>query len=337
MSGGYYDDDVKPSSRSSGGFQFSKESDEIFEGVRTYDPSLLANGRHLVSNFGDSIVVDVDNTGSMGNALKIIRDKMAMFAGQIMMRGYLTDPAVCFVAHGDANIHPHSDEAPLQIGEFAGVSEKVTNEKGEQEPKPGWYLRRIWPEKGGGGQSMESYQLAAYFFRYRCTLQHPAQRKGFYFFIGDEGFYPTIDAEELRRVIGDEVPKKTDSIEVIQGLSEKFHVFSLHLDCSANYSHQTDARIREQWRSVLGEKALFLKDPKAVIDMILGAIAIVGGTRKLDEYLVDMKNREQTEVRIDLVGEQLERLKAAGLVVADTPSVPDLLGYKDRRGQTKRI
>jgi len=60
------------------------------------------------------IVVAIDVTGSMGNWTKIIYDKMPMFYGQIMMQGYLKDPALSVCGIGDAK----SDRAPLQVAEF---------------------------------------------------------------------------------------------------------------------------------------------------------------------------------------------------------------------------
>jgi hypothetical protein len=68
----------------------------------------------LVSRHKHPIAVIIDVTGSMGDWSKIIYDKMPMFYGQIMMQGYLTDPALSVCGVGDAN----SDNAPLQIGEF---------------------------------------------------------------------------------------------------------------------------------------------------------------------------------------------------------------------------
>eukprot|EP00349_Pseudokeronopsis_sp_Brazil_P002038 CAMPEP_0202962536 /NCGR_PEP_ID=MMETSP1396-20130829/6650_1 /ASSEMBLY_ACC=CAM_ASM_000872 /TAXON_ID= /ORGANISM="Pseudokeronopsis sp., Strain Brazil" /LENGTH=59 /DNA_ID=CAMNT_0049683199 /DNA_START=131 /DNA_END=310 /DNA_ORIENTATION=- len=49
------------------------------------------------------IVVAIDVTGSMGNWSKIIYDKMPMFYGQIMMQGYLSDPALSICGIGDAS------------------------------------------------------------------------------------------------------------------------------------------------------------------------------------------------------------------------------------------
>jgi hypothetical protein len=55
----------------------------------------------LKCNHKHPIVVVIDVTGSMGNWTKIIYDKMPMFYGQIMMQGYLTDPALSVSGVGD--------------------------------------------------------------------------------------------------------------------------------------------------------------------------------------------------------------------------------------------
>ena len=42
---------------------------------------------------------------------------------------------------------------------------------------------------------------------------------------------------------------------------------------------------------------LSLHDPKACVDLMLGAVAIVSGVRTLDEYVDDLVERGQTEER----------------------------------------
>ncbi len=68
----------------------------------------------------EPIVVAIDVTGSMGDwskviiysfsyNIQVIYDKMPMFYGQIMLQGYLTDPALSICGIGDATC----DYAPL--------------------------------------------------------------------------------------------------------------------------------------------------------------------------------------------------------------------------------
>jgi hypothetical protein len=72
------------------------------------DPKRWATTK-LKCKHKNPIVMAIDVTGSMGNWSKIIYDKMPMFYGQIMMQGYLDDPALSIAGVGDATC----DKAPL--------------------------------------------------------------------------------------------------------------------------------------------------------------------------------------------------------------------------------
>jgi hypothetical protein len=73
-----------------------------------------------------------------------------------------------------------------------------------------------------------------------------------------------------------------------------------------NYS---DDVITRQWRSVIPEKNIVrFPDSKAVIDVILGVIALKAGGKTLDEYKDDMAERLQSNDRILLVAEALKNI-----------------------------
>jgi hypothetical protein len=72
------------------------------------------------------------------------------------------------------------------------------------------------------------------------------------------------------------------TINIWKELSKKFNVFHLHKE---NYP-PTD------WEKAIGkERILWLKHPKACIDVALGVIAITSGARTLETYVNDMKSR----------------------------------------------
>mmetsp|Transcript_20033 Transcript_20033/g.14741 ORF Transcript_20033/g.14741 Transcript_20033/m.14741 type:complete len:86 (+) Transcript_20033:126-383(+) len=68
----------------------------------------------LVSTVKNPIVICIDVTGSMGDWSKIIYDKMPMLFGQLLIQGYVQEPALSVSGIGDAN----ADYGALQIGEF---------------------------------------------------------------------------------------------------------------------------------------------------------------------------------------------------------------------------
>lgn len=492
MGGGTYSQDVAQDFRSNNttAFRAPVTSAEA-PARRTVHPALDPNGKTREVNNETPIVVALDVTRSRGDDTKLVYEKLPMLMGQIELKGYVPNPGISFAAIGDAA----SDSAPLQVGQFEG-----DNRLDE-------VLSRIWIEEGGGGTGQESYELCAYFYsRTNCVrLAKGIGKKGYFFFVGDEGFYPKLDRMQVRRVIGDDLPQDLDSAEVFRRLQEKFHVvliypkktfaerkadidaeikqrvvaaggqydnvdirasliwnnrndLDLHvvppsreeifyghkksacggwLDVDMNvrgetlkpvenvrwakgeapkgryrvfvqnygfkeaqptptdfkvevevggevrhfdgtvsprgetggpsnvivhefdfdpantnarkakdepkpadaYSRYSDDIILKQWASVIPpEHILMLEDPKAIVDVLLGALAILEGTRKLDGYLADMRSRNQTEERIQQTERALRGLgnvQKLGNVEGSIPVPP--AGAMQRGGRSKRI
>eukprot|EP01095_Lingulamoeba_sp_RSL-Kostka_P000550 TRINITY_DN1083_c0_g1_i1.p1 TRINITY_DN1083_c0_g1~~TRINITY_DN1083_c0_g1_i1.p1 ORF type:complete len:459 (+),score=198.18 TRINITY_DN1083_c0_g1_i1:281-1657(+) len=68
------------------------------------------------------------------------------------------------------------------------------------------------------------------------------------------------------------------------------------------YQAYSDDIILANWKEVLPEEnILVIKDPKAIVDTILGTLAVVEGTRTLDGYVDDLVGRGQEQTRIDQV------------------------------------
>jgi len=64
------------------------------------------------------------------------------------------------------------------------------------------------------------------------------------------------------------------------------------------YAAYDDEVILKDWKKLLPEeRILILQHPKAIVDVMLGAVAIARGKRTLDEYVADLKKRGQDEVR----------------------------------------
>ena len=81
-------------------------------------------------------------------------------------------------------------------------------------------------------------------------------------------------------------------------------MFHLHKPYS---SEKADVEILKQWTDTLGEERILkMKNPKACIDVILGAIAITAGERTLETYIDDMKQRGQDAERIKEVTNALK-------------------------------
>jgi hypothetical protein len=161
-----------------------------------------------------SIVVAMDVTRSRGDDAKVVYGKLPMFIGQLNMKGYVSDPEICFAAIGDAT---SGDQAPLQVAQFDASN--VLDE----------HLGKIWLEEGGGGTGQESYELAAYYFARKTDLDcWKKNRKGYMFFLGDEGFYPEVSRDQVATYIGDDLPGNIPAEQIFRELQEKYHVFFIY-------------------------------------------------------------------------------------------------------------
>lgn len=159
------------------------------------------------------VVVAMDVTRSRGDDTKRLYAQLPTLMERLEARGYVDGPGISFAAVGDA----FSDKAPLQVGQFEG-----DNRLDE-------VLTRIWIEEGGGGTGQESYELAAWYYAATdCVQLRTGQGgKGFFFFVGDEGFYPTVCGTHRRAVLGQEAID-VDSAEAFRALQEKFHTFLIY-------------------------------------------------------------------------------------------------------------
>lgn len=491
MGGGIYSQDVAQTFRSTQTEAFAFDSHQPAAAAaarRTVHEALNPFGKTREVNNETPIVVALDVTRSRGDDTKLMYEKLPMLMGQIELKGYVPNPGISFAAIGDATV----DDAPLQVSQFEG-----DNRLDEA-------LGRVWIEEGGGGTGQESYELCAYFYsRTNCVrLAKGTGKKGYFFFIGDEGFYPKVDKEQVRRVIGDDLPADLDTGEVFRRLHEKFHVLFIYpkkgmeqrkadidaeiktrveaaggryanvdirasliwnnrndldlhvippsgeevyyahkksacggwLDVDMNvrgettkpvenvrwakgeapkgryrvvvqnfafkepsptptdfrvevevggevkrfdgtlslkgeqgpdsnvvvytfdydpaarkappaeaasdpYAQYSDDVILKQWTRVLQpERILRIEDPKSIIDVLLGALAILEGTTTLDGYLTDMRGRNQTEERIREAERALRGLtcvRRVGNVEGVVPPAPP--AGKDRGGRTRRI
>lgn len=295
MGGGFYDRDVYSGSSSSG-WDYSSDApvDKGFSKSYGPDKAVLDTKRKLVCDKENPIMVVLDVTGSMGIAAEVIYDKMPMFFGQIKIQNYLPDPSISFAAVGDT----HGDKWPIQICDFA-----------EGSSLDDW-LGKIYLEGGGGGGHHESYEMLAYYYNKMVEFTHP-KKNPYIFFIGDEGFYSKIKPSDLKTWFGI-TEEGIDSADVFKQLKEKYNIFLIH----KTYCYSSkDKDIVKQWTDAIGqENVLVLDEPKAVVDVMLGAIALVAESRDLDSYIADLKglgadpDRTQDSKRISDVTKSLKNL-----------------------------
>ncbi len=196
MGGGSYDGEVAQSTRTGNTDVFTYRG---YVGAptpvtqRSVHPELNPHGKTRECMNLTPIVVAMDVPRPRGDDSRVIYAKLPMFIGQIELRNYVPGPAISFAAIGDAT---SGDRAPLQVGQF------------EADNRLDDVLSKIWLEEGGGGSGQESYELAAYYYaRHTRLAAHERGEKGYFFFLGDEGFYPKVDLAQVRTILGHAAPE----------------------------------------------------------------------------------------------------------------------------------
>ncbi|MBL8021750.1 MAG: hypothetical protein JNM27_18905 [Leptospirales bacterium] len=243
MGGGYYSQDIAREARSSGGDVFGFQAYGVNAGTaasrREVHPILNIRGKTRECKNETPIVVALDVTRSRGDDTKIVYEKLPTFIGQIELKGYVAGAAISFCGIGDAN----SDRAPLQVSQF-----EADNRLDEA-------ISKFWIEEGGGGTGQESYELAAYYYAKHTIIDSVQKgKKGYFFFVGDEGFYPTVNPNHVTDVCGREIPAPIPSAQVFKELQDKFQVFFLQPKKSwEERKADVDAEIQQRVESAGGQ------------------------------------------------------------------------------------
>lgn len=206
------------------------------------------------------IAVFFDVTGSMGQIPAVFQTKLPKLMLLLTTVGGIEHPHVLFGAIGDAN----SDRVPFQVGQF------------ESDNRCDDQLRNIVLEGEGGGQVMESYELALYFAAYKTAIDSwdKRQKKGYLFTLGDERFYPTVSPAAAKKVFGDDIPTAVTLQTLITETTKRFEYFHFHV---LQGSYPADDRVIAPWKLALGERFLMLEDSNLICEAIAGVVSILEG------------------------------------------------------------
>ncbi|MBQ1041825.1 MULTISPECIES: hypothetical protein [unclassified Micromonospora] len=249
------------------------------------------------------IAVLFDVTGSMGHVPRVLQSKLPQLLGLLLRQGYAKDPQVMFGAIGDATC----DRVPLQIGQF------------ESDNRMDDDLGRIVLEGGGGGQMMESYELALYFMaRHTATDSWDKRgRRGYLFIIGDELAYPGVKGAEVARLIGDDLREDMPVRQIVDEVTARWDTYYL-LPAGSHYAG--NRKVLDFWRGLLGQNAVELDDLDAVCETIALTVGLGEQAIDLDAGLRDLDRAGSTATRT--VSKALAQVGSGRRAVATLPFSP---------------
>lgn len=250
----------------------TKSTDEIFSS-RSLDKDLNPFGV-LIRESRDSdanpnstaVIVGVDVTGSMGViADYLVRTGIGIFFEELLNRKPVTDPHMMIVGIGDAKY----DSAPLQVSQF------------EADLAIAKWLERIYVEHGGGGNSIESYELPYYFAFNHTSIDCFEKRgkKGYIFTIGDEECPKTVYANEVKEIMGDDMPQDMTFEEILHKAQQMYHCYHIMI-AQGSHARSSGDRVKSSWRNLFGQRAIWLEDYTKLSETMVSLIQVSEGENK---------------------------------------------------------
>lgn len=270
---------------------------------RSYDAAVSAGkgtkdliAENVSTKSSAPLIIVVDETGSMGDWPATIFSKLPYLENE--GKEYLgEDFEICFMAIGDA----YCDEKyPLQVRPFAKGLELKNR------------LTELVIEGGGGGQTTETYELAALFAADKIEISNAI--KPIMIFIGDEQCYDTISPDHAEKLLGMKLQKTLTTEAVFKKLCEKYSVYLIRKpygSSSGNALSSTDSRITEHWAKLIGNDHISnLPEAGRVVDVIFGILAKEANRIAYFEHELEER---QTEDQVNTVYKSLATIhKIAG-------------------------
>jgi len=189
------------------------------------------------------VILALDVTGSMGSAC----DECAASVANLMKDLYeqFEDVEVCVMGVGDLEC----DNSPLQVSQF------------ESDVRVAKQMQEIYLEKGGGGNSYESYTAPWYFGLYHTRLDcfDKQGRKGVIITMGDEPLNPALNKRDVEHFLGvgleEQVELKTNKL--YKEASKKFDIYHISVeDDRTNYNSDRgsyEEQVDKSFKDVIGD------------------------------------------------------------------------------------
>jgi len=227
-------------------------------------PFLKTEGRY-------PIVIGIDTTGSMSEWPKVFFEKLPLLYKEAVK--YFPECEISFQAINDFQADGH--DVAFQPAPFG---------KGPQLDE---FIGQLYPYGGGGGQSTESYEI---FAAYNSFLEAPnSVIKPVAIILGDEAPFDKVPPQVCRHYGLSQ--NKISSKTVFKKLHEKCNVFLVR---KPYYGFgKEDEPIIKIWRELAlipQERIMNIKEPRRVVDVILGILGIL--TEKSEIFEKELKERQ---------------------------------------------
>jgi hypothetical protein len=236
-----------------------------FYNARSIDPALNPNGVKFRECCDSDehpntipIILGLDVTGSMGSACAAVARQL----DKIITGLYADVKDVEFMVMGIGDFA--YDDAPLQVSQF------------ESDVRICDQLGKIWFERGGGGNSFESYTAAWYFALNHTKLDcWNRGKKGIIITLGDEPLNPYLPGREFKRIFGYD-GQDVDTVDLYKQVTEKFDVYHIIITDPESSGWRYLESDKKSWGKLLDGRHLFVKNsnelPEVIRDIVTSRV-----------------------------------------------------------------
>lgn len=184
------------------------------------------------------VILALDVTGSMGPSCKETAETLGIIMTNLLKK--YKDIEFCIMGIGDLAY----DTAPIQMSQF------------ESDVRIAESIDKIFIEKGGGGNSYESYTAAWFMGLYRTKLDcyDKQGRKGIIITLGDEGLNPYLPSYQLSMATKSNPEGDIETDALYESASKKFDIFHIAVDDPYNCYIRYKDEIKESFGKLLGNR-----------------------------------------------------------------------------------
>lgn len=260
-----YTDYVRTTKKITNVDSLTSSSVNQFYDARSIDPSLNPKGVKFRECCDSEehpntipIILGLDVTGSMGSACAAVARQL----DSIITGLYADVKDVEFMVMGIGDFA--YDSAPLQVSQF------------ESDVRICDQLGKIWFERGGGGNSFESYTAAWYFALNHTKLDcWNRGKKGIIITLGDEPLNPYLPGREFKRVFGYD-GQDIDTADLYKQVTEKFDVYHIIITDPESSGWRYLEMDKKSWGKLLDGQHLFVKNsnelPEVIRDIVTSRV-----------------------------------------------------------------
>lgn len=249
------------------------------------------------------IVVAPDHTGSMGDWIDIILEKLPLLGTETGR--YVPEYDMSAAAIGD-----RSDQYCLQVRDFASGEELVD------------HFAYIYPERKGG-PNPESYGLLAYYYLNHCKIDKAV--KPLFIMILDSVPHEEVLRSEIKEWTGDVVQNNLNAEELISQLADTWNLYVVYADRHGSGGEAA------YWERLIGKQSVIvMSEPRDVVEIIIGIIAAEFG--KVEDH--EMRSSARHSDRPDRLSRLDESLRSIREKSASMSADGDALGKSKLSGES---